>query len=66
MDDNKNRGIIMNIEEITMSDAKGKYKFIWKAFKSQFPSAKHEEIKKMISVVVAIQKGHVRDEELDE
>ena len=53
----------MNIEEITMEQAKNEYKWIWVAFKSQFPSAKHEEIKKMISVVVAIQIGHVREED---
>ena len=56
----------MNIEEITLADAKGKYKWIWLAFKSQFPSAKHEEVKMMIEVVIAIQKGFVRDEALDE
>ncbi len=56
----------MNIEEITMEQAKNEYKWIWIAFKSQFPSAKHEEIKKMIEVVVAIQKNHIRDESLDD
>ena len=58
----------MKIEEITLADAKGKYKWIWVAFKSQFPNSRytHEDIKTMIEVVLAIQSGHVRNEELDE
>lgn len=58
----------MNIEEITIEDAKGKFKWIWVAFKAQFPNSNynHEDIKKMIEVVLAIQSGHVRDESLEE
>lgn len=56
----------MNIEEITIEDAKNKYKFMWKAFKAQFPNSDHESIRKMIEVVVGIQKKHIRDESLDD
>ena len=58
----------MNIEEITLADAKGKYKWMWKAFKAQFPNSRytHNDIKSMIEVVLAIQKGIVRAETLDE
>ncbi len=56
----------MKIETIKMEDAKGKYKHYWKAFKAQFPSAKHEEVKMMIEVALAIQSGHIRDESLDD
>lgn len=56
----------MNIEEITMEQAKDEYKWIWVAFKSQFPNSDHESIRKMIEVVLAIQKKHIRDESLDE
>lgn len=57
----------MKLEEVTLEDAKGKYKWIWRAFKAQFPQGKdHESIRKMVEVVVAIQKGHIRNEDLDE
>ena len=56
----------MKYEEITIEDAKGKYKHLWMAFKLQFPIGKdHEFIRKMVEVGVSIEKGLVRDESLD-
>lgn len=56
----------MNIEEITIEDAKEKHRWVWKAFKHQFPNSDHESIRKMIEVVVGIQNGTIRDETLDD
>lgn len=55
----------MNYDEITLEQAKNEYKYLWKAFKSEFPNSNHEMIRKMVKVGVAIEKGFVRDESLD-
>ena len=56
----------MKYDRIEMDEAKGKYGWLWKAFKANFPNSKHEDIRKMVEVGIAITKGYVRNEELDE
>ena len=58
----------MNIEKITMKQAKNEYRWMWLAFKAQFPNSRytHDDIKSMIEGVIAIQKGIMRDESLDD
>jgi len=52
----------MEFDEVTIEEAKEEYRWLWLAFKLQFPSSNHEMIRKMVEVGVAIIKGHVRDD----